>query len=207
MKYTICETCNSSIGNNGLKKHLNSCTGQGKRPASIPGMRGKWSKGLTKETDSRVAQNGEKISAALKGKPGHSPTVEVRKILSDAAKRNGLGGVRQSKRIPYNGKILGSSYELKLAMSLDENLIAWDTCSRLPYKDPTGKSRTYTPDFYLPDYDVYLDPKNDFLLNNINPALGFSDKEKIYLVEQQNKIRVIILNKNELSWELVKQRI
>jgi hypothetical protein len=68
---------------------------------------------------------------------------------------------------------------LKLAISLDENNIKWDTCSRFNYIDRFGKSRTYTPDFYLIDYDVYLDPKNDFLINNINPSLGFSDKEKI----------------------------
>lgn len=42
-----------------------------------------------------------------------------------------------------------------------------------------GIKHTYTPDFYLPEYNVYLDPKNDYLINNINPGLGFKDVDKI----------------------------
>ena len=47
--------------------------------------------------------------------------------------------------------------------------------------------------------EKFLDPKNDFLINNKNPALGFTDAEKISLAMQQNNIRVIILNKDHLS--------
>lgn len=57
---------------------------------------------------------------------------------------------------------------------------------------------------YLPEYDLYLDPKNDFLINNINPQFGYSDIEKIHLVEAQNKIRVLVLNKDQLNWESIK---
>ena len=54
------------------------------------------------------------------------------------------------------------------------------------------------------DYDVYLDPKNDFLIKEINPALGFNDCEKIKLVEQQNDITVHVLNKEQLTWTYIK---
>jgi len=121
-----------------------------------------------------------------------------KKNFQGNAKKNGFGGVAQSRRIKYNDRTLGSSYELKVAISLDENNIQWDTCKRFIYTDPSGKRRTYTPDIYLPEYDVYLDPKNDFLINNINPSLGFSDIEKINLVQDQNFIRIIILDKNQL---------
>ena len=130
---------------------------------------------------------------------------ETKAKLSKIAKSNGLGGVTQSRWIEYKGKILGSSYELALAKDLDACDVIWDTCTRFEYIDPTGKHRTYTPDFYLPEYDVYLDPKNDFLIENVNPNLGFTDKEKIALAEQYNNIRVIILNKNQLSWEEVQK--
>lgn len=59
----------------------------------------------------------------------------------------------------------------------------------------------HMPDIYLVDYDIYLDPKNDFLIENVNPSLGFSDKVKIKLVEEQNQITVLILDKNHLSWK------
>jgi hypothetical protein len=141
-----------------------------------------------------------------KGRKGHShpQTEENKKKLSEYAIKRGLGGVTQSRWISYKGKTLGSSYELEVAKSLDENNIRWDTCKRIIYIDPFGKKRTYTPDIYLLDYDIYLDPKNDFLIDNVNPRLGFSDKEKIRLVEEQNKLRVLILNKRQLNWDVIK---
>lgn len=142
-----------------------------------------------------------------KGKKVGKPAPKSDKGLENLRRRaieRGIGGVAQSRWIRYNDKILGSSYELAVVKSLDENNIKWDTCKRFSYIDPLGNKRTYTPDIYLVDYNVYLDPKNDFLINNINPKLGFFDKEKIKLVEDQCKIRVLILNKNQLCWDSIK---
>lgn len=149
---------------------------------------------LSDETRKRMA---EKASKQI-----HSD--ERKEKLREHAIRRKIGGVTQSRWIKYKDKTLGSSYELAVAKSLDENSITWDTGKRISYIDPFGKKRTYTPDFYLEEYDVYLDPKNDFLINNINPNLGFSDKQKIKLVEDQNSIRVIILNKTQLDWNTIK---
>lgn len=138
---------------------------------------------------------------------GHPHSEEFKKKQSSNAKRRKLGGVRPSLWIRYNGKTLQSSYELQVAQDLDKNNIEWNTCPRFEYVDPLGKKRTYTPDIYLPQFDVYLDPKNDFLIENINPRLGFSDKQKIELAMQQNKIVVLILNRKELSWECIQEKI
>jgi len=127
--------------------------------------------------------------------------------LSRIAKARGLGGVAQSKRIFYNGYWLGSSYELILAKDLDLNSVEWVVPKKLTYIDNNSKQRTYTADFFLPKYNVYLDPKNDFLLENNNPALGFSDIEKIKWVETQNNVTVFILNKTQLSWSNIKKRL
>jgi hypothetical protein len=138
---------------------------------------------------------------------GRKHTEETKKKMSISAMKRGIGGVAKSKRITYNGYNLGSSYELEVAKSLDENQIKWIVPKRIDYVDPFGKTRTYTADFYLPDYDVYLDPKNDFLINNINPKLGFKDTEKIELVQKQNNIRIIILDKMNLDWNSIKTKI
>ena len=116
------------------------------------------------------------------------------------AKLNKLGGVRPSKRILYHGVYLGSTYELQVAKSLDSNKVKWTKSKRFEYVDIFGKTRKYEPDFFLPQYNIYLDPKNDFLINNINPSLGFKDSEKIKLVERKHNIKVVILNKNQLNW-------
>lgn len=139
--------------------------------------------------------------------PGHPHTQEVKDRLSVMATARGLGGVTQSRWIKYKGFTLGSSYELKVAEDLDLNGIRWTTCGRFDYIDPNGKKRTYTPDFYLPDYDVYLDPKNDFLINNVNPRLGFTDKIKIRLASEQNGIKVLVLDSKQLEWKEIQKLI
>lgn len=141
------------------------------------------------------------------GKKGCVHTDEFKQRQRRTALARGLGGVTQSRWIRYNGKVLGSTYELKLAQSLDEHGIKWDTCSKFKYVDPHGKLRTYTPDIYLTDFDVYLDPKNDFLIRSVNPTLGFKDVDKIKLVEEQNNIRVIVVDKHNLNWDCVKALI
>ncbi len=134
-------------------------------------------------------------------------TDEFKQKQRERAIARGFGGVRQSRWIRYKGHVLGSSYELEVCKSLDEHNIKWTTCKRFFYIDPKGKSRSYTPDIYLVDYDLYLDPKNDYLINNPNPKLGFFDHEKIKRVMEQNNIRVIILDKTQLQWPIISQLI
>jgi len=122
---------------------------------------------------------------------------------SISAKERNFGGVSQSKKIFYNGVWLGSSYEVILAKSLDEYGIKWVIPKKIKYIDHNKKEHSYTADFYLPVYDVYLDPKNDFLIKNINPTLGFRDADKIKWVSEQNNVKIIILSKEQLSWDIV----
>ena len=49
------------------------------------------------------------------------------------------------------------------------------------------------------EYDVYLDPKNDYLINKINESDGYNDVDKINWVSLQNNVKIYILNKNNLS--------
>jgi hypothetical protein len=49
------------------------------------------------------------------------------------------------------------------------------------------------------DYDIYLDPKNFFLIEK--------DTIKIELVVKQKNVRILILNKNQLSWNVIKELI
>lgn len=121
---------------------------------------------------------------------------ESRKKLSEEAKVRGLGGKRNSYRIHYNGVILDSTYEYKVAIELDNNNVKWIRPKRLPWVDKLNVKHSYTPDFYLPEYDVYLDPKHDWLIKN--------DKQKIDFVCAQNKVKVIVLDKDNLTWQSIR---
>ena len=129
---------------------------------------------------------------------GHPCSLEHKEKLSilmaDRIKKN----IRYSNMENYNGIWLESSYESIVARELDLNSIKWERPKSLKWNDD-GQIRRYMPDFYLPEYNVYLDPKNDFLI--------IKDKRKIDLTSQYNNVRIIILNKNELNWLSIKQKI
>lgn len=207
----FCKFCNKSCKNlNSLKQHEVRCKDNPERiaivvPKNTTKGRIPWNKGLTKESDLRVKNASVSLSKSIKGRPGHPQSDETKQKLREVAIRNGLGGFNmRNKGILYKNVKLDSSFELAVAKELDANDIKWQRCPRFLYVDLNGVEHTYTPDFYLPDFDVYIDPKNDYLINNINPSLGYSDLDKIKWVMEQNKIRVLILNSTQLTWEYIK---
>lgn len=136
------------------------------------------------------------------------PCSEDRKVkMRELAIQRHLGGWHTSRTFDYKGIKLDSQYELDVAKELDENQIKWERPTYFIWKDENGIEHRYYPDFYLPEYNVYLDPKNDYLINNKSVRFGITDAEKIKLVCEQNAIRIVILDKNNLSWEKIKELI
>jgi hypothetical protein len=160
---------------------------------------GSWCKGLTKFSDKRINTIATKNSINKKGKPGRKHTAAAKDKIS-AAKITQLSKIPfYSKRYSFNGVTLHSTYELKVAMSLQEANITWERPSHcLLWLDET-QIRRYLPDFYLPYYNVYLDPKNDFLIKK--------DARKIKLAEEYNNVKILVLNKNELNWDSIFKKI
>lgn len=124
------------------------------------------------------------------------------KIWSTTAKNNPkMGGNKNNKAYgwyesPYAGKVfLESSWEYIVAKDLDANCIRWNRPKYFHYDG----SKKYFPDFYLPDYNVYLDPKN--------PYLQTIDSAKINSVMEQHGIKIFILSKTELSWSSILTKI
>lgn len=211
----FCTYCNKKChSKNSLKQHEIRCALNPNRRLSENNIgnrtkgRVPWNKGLTKETDQRVASYGNSISIATKGRTGHPISDEQKQLLRELALDRGLGGFNmRNKGISHNGVKLDSTYEMAVAKSLDEHSIEWARCERFSYHAPDGELHYYTPDFYLPKYNVYLDPKNDFLINNINPSLGYKDVDKIQWVMNENDISIFILDKNHLTWDKIYELI
>lgn len=130
-------------------------------------------------------------------------TTEMRKKYSDNAKKKEFWWHTSKKSIYYPHKswisvYLQSSYEVKVARSLDENNIDWIRPKFLLWKDEKWLEHRYYPDFFLPKYNIYLDPKNDYLIE--------IDKEKIEYVKKQNNVIILILGTKELSWEEIEKK-
>jgi hypothetical protein len=227
--HSLCPVCNREISKFAYSRHVRACE-NGKIKDKLPpseklpnGKTIRWMESMNARKGNGTNQytkaiklnlpkpiavevsneTRQKMSASAKTRS----TSELRKNMSDHAKRRGLGGKFVNTKCEYNGHKFGSSYEVYVAKSLDSNSIRWIKPKKFDYIDPFNKSRQYTPDFYLPDFDVYLDPKNDFLINNINPSMGFSDCEKIKIVEQTHSIRVLILDKTMLTWDKIQEQI
>ena len=173
-------------------------------------MQGKpaWNKGLTKETDLRVKQysithtnkiqSGE-ITPAFKGKK-HSP--ETKKALKNKALNNDYVRVNK-KTTPYkklDGTIvkLDSKWELTVATNLDNHGIEWERPKPLKWYDHAGVEHNYFADFYIPLWDVYLDPKNDWAQE--------VQKEKLDYILHNHR-NVYILKKHQLDIDSIKKLI
>lgn len=84
--------------------------------------------------------------------------------------------------------LLESSWELKFAQFLDEKNIFWVRPKHLIWFDKKNIKRYYFPDFYLTNYDLYVDPKNIYCLKK--------DEEKLKTIEKN--INIIYGDINEI---------
>jgi len=119
-------------------------------------------------------------------------------------------------KIPYidskeNWCVLESIHEWQTANLLDKNGIKW--IRPKSYKLSTGKC--YEPDFYLIDYDIYLDPKSKWAGTPVIKGYqGYSNQqqqlEKIAQFENEYDVKCIILwsnDKRSFSWSGILEQI
>lgn len=134
-----------------------------------------WNKGKTKETDERVKRNGENVSKSYKNgnfinwqtgktKENNESILEQSKKISKTVNekiKSGTWHLSFSKRRihEYKGIKFNGTWELKYAKYLDENSINWRRPTESFLYIFEGKSRRYTPDFYLIDDDLYIEIK------------------------------------------------
>lgn len=97
------------------------------------------------------------------------------------------GGWRPKKSFVYNGIKLDSSWEVELAKRLDFLDIKWESSGKryFSYQDMHGKIRKYYPDFYLIDYDLYLECKGAWTQEVIH---------KMKDIQMRNVFNLIILD-------------
>lgn len=168
---------------------------------------GAWNKGLTRETDSRVKKahqtmkerydKGELIHSGLGKKRSKETKEKISKTLINLGRTPPRGGRIKIRVNQSDGKVvyLQSSWEKTVADSLDNSNVIWERPSFLHYTDEFGKIRRYFPDFYLPEFNIFLDPKNAYLQKK--------DAFKIKSVSERHGVKVIVLSENQLTWDKI----
>jgi hypothetical protein len=139
-----------------------------------------------------------KEAAAIKGPTGYcSPDWHSRPEAKIASRKGGgyrenAGRSKKFRVLDSNGKetVLQSTYELMCSEILNECSISWIRPKALMY---SGKR--YFADFYLVDYDIYLDPKNNYKAK--------LDQLKITEVQKQNNVSVFVLLKEQITKEYI----
>ena len=130
-----------------------------------------WNAGLTKSTSNEVLASAKKTAITMKGKS--FITDEGRKALSAAVSENmkaryaagWVQGGGRCKKIAHNSPSAGlvfldGTWEEKVAQHLDELCVEWNrNKKRFPYARPDGKASTYCPDFYVKDWDCFIEVK------------------------------------------------
>jgi predicted nuclease of restriction endonuclease-like RecB superfamily len=95
---------------------------------------------------------------------------------------------KRSDYVTVDGSIVSmdSTWEVACAVQLDELGIKWkrDQSIKLGYITRGKRKRNYIPDFYLPEYDVYIEVKGYWT---------DAARHKMKDVQIRNPVRIIIL--------------
>lgn len=148
-----------------------------------------WNKGLTK-SDARVLANSIQVSKVMTGKPGHSHTLETKEKISKSLSGNNHGG--RCSWYLVDGVNVQGTWERDFALKMTQLHIKWEKVKKHAWKYVMHeKIRHYTPDFYLPEYDLFLEIKGFWWGN---------DKEKMKLVmEQHIDKKIVIIEKDKFE--------
>lgn len=188
-----------------LSSHQNKCPSNPNRNYKN-GMTGKtaWNKGKTASNNESVRRQSETLSSKYKdGLLSASGAATREWIDSEKAKSlySTFGGYREHAGISKKFKVtdsfgnqvtLQSSYELECSKILDQLGIKWNRPKALKYD-----GRNYFADFFLPELDIWLDPKNEFKAKQ--------DEEKIKKVIEQNNVKLLIVKKENLTIDGIKE--
>ena len=91
-----------------------------------------------------------------------------------------------TKKFVYKNISMDSSWEVRIAKLMDLLNIKWERSKKLLlwWYDENNNKRRYHPDFYLPEYNLYLDTKNKYLLEQ--------DSYKIKRVLENNNVNIFV---------------
>lgn len=155
-----------------------------------------WNKGLTKESDIRVAKITDKLKYGWSiGKYKYVGPKDI-----SAWKRNQkkarikllkehpeyfIGTYKRGfvKIYSYKGILLQGTWELRFAMWCDKNNIIWEKNKKSFNYTYKNKSRLYFPDFYLKDIDKYVEIKGYETERDLAKWKQFPKKDDLVVID------------------------
>ncbi|MBQ2639251.1 MAG: MucR family transcriptional regulator [Bacilli bacterium] len=109
----------------------------------------------------------------------HTERPEVRRKIAEASIKHWEDGAYANKcannrfgvKTEYNGILFRSKTEAKFAKYFDDNNIKYEYENYIfKYKQIDGLEHNYRPDFYLPEYDIFIEVKSKIVMTNLVKA-------------------------------------
>jgi len=122
----------------------------------------------------------DKTREKMRGRPGYIRTEEIR----EKTRLNHRGG---AKRALYNNTWFRSGWEAKYAEYLDTWNIKWEYEPHTFVLEIEGKKTSYTPDFYLPEFNLYHEIKGW-------TRPGLDNVRKVQPAREQCEINLTVLD-------------
>lgn len=207
MEY-ICKYCGKICKNkNSLVQHELRCSKNSNR-LEIKGnhlSHQAWNKGLTKFTDSRVANNGVSIKKLhdagkydySKNKHTEETKEKIRRQKLELCAKQGTNLCGKGKRGYYKGYYCQSSWELAYVIyQIEHNVNFKRNTEGFSYK-LDGVQRSYFPDFYLVDDDVYVEIKGYYDNKTQEKEKQFPQNKKLRILKQKEMKPILeyVINK------------
>jgi len=96
----------------------------------------------------------------------------------------------------YKDCLFESNWEVIIATFFDDHNIAWTQPDHsIKWIDSRGKSHKYYPDFYLPTLNIYVDPKNPYVIRK--------QQEKLAAIEKLSYIHLIYGDITKIKYEIL----
>ena len=171
------------------------------------GKNGKaWNKGKTAITDDSVRKGTntrrERIldgTIIVKSHPHTEETkLKISNFMQNATYRRKCKKRQQYVKADSTVVMMDSSYEVSTAHILDSLGIEWIRPEPLLWVSFDGKKHHYFPDFLLVDYDIYLDPKNEYCF--------MVQREKIDIISRTYP-NVIFMRKEDINENFIRKLI
>lgn len=118
---------------------------------------------------------------------------KIVKVNPDSYSTKNVSG--RVKNFIYNNTVLKGSWEVKIAELLDDNDIVWtNKITPIPYLWENNW-HLYFPDFYLPDFDLYIEVKG---YQRERDTIKWSFVKKPLLIIKKLEIKTLIKNKKNI---------
>ena len=120
-----------------------------------------------------------KVRASNRGLNFHTERYEVRRKIAEASIKHWEDGAYANKcannqfgiKTEYNGIVFRSKTEAKFAKYFDDNNIKYEYENYIfKYKQNDGLEHNYRPDFYLPEYDIFIEVKSKIIMTDLVKA-------------------------------------